>query len=170
MNDAAVLLIDPKYGHNLGSAVRACAVFGVPECRWTGWRGARDAEARLPREERLRDYRRKVAFGSAVDGDRPIDWFAGRGLTPVAVERRQGFEVLGGGFLHPERALYVFGPEDGDLERGTLGACHRFVTIPGGCLNLGAAVNVVLYDRQRQREGGETLRLGLAGAVHHAQP
>jgi tRNA(Leu) C34 or U34 (ribose-2'-O)-methylase TrmL len=42
----------------------------------------------------------------------------------------------------------VFGPEDGHVPKGIRTACHRFVTIPShGCLNLAAAVNVVLYDR-----------------------
>jgi tRNA(Leu) C34 or U34 (ribose-2'-O)-methylase TrmL len=146
---SAVLLIDPKYGHNLGAVVRAAAVFDVPEVRWTGWRADREVTARLPREERLRDYKRKVSF-CREGRERPIDLFVRRGFTPVAIERRDNYEVLGT-FEHPANALYVFGPEDGDLERGTLTACHRFVQIPGGCLNLGAAVNVVLYDRVRQR-------------------
>lgn len=61
-------------------------------------------------------------------------------------------------FEHPEDALYVFGPEDGGLPKPIRLACHRFVFIPTHhCLNLAAAVNVVLYDRRlkRQREGRE---------------
>jgi hypothetical protein len=62
---------------------------------------------------------------------------------------RDSAETLGE-FVHPPRALYVFGPEDGSLDRGLLAACHRFVQIPSrSCLNLAAAVNVVLYDRAR---------------------
>jgi tRNA(Leu) C34 or U34 (ribose-2'-O)-methylase TrmL len=68
-------------------------------------------------------------------------------LTPIAVEVRPNAERLPD-FEHPLNALYVFGPEDGTLDRGILEACHRFVVIPStNCLNLAAAVNVVLYDR-----------------------
>ena len=55
-------------------------------------------------------------------------------------------------FEHPENALYVFGPEDGGLPKPIRVLCHRFVVIPTRhCLNLAAAVNVVLYDRLLKR-------------------
>ena len=56
-------------------------------------------------------------------------------------------------FEHPEDALYVFGPEDGGLPRPVRLLCHRFVFLPTHhCLNLAAAVNVVLYDRRLKRQ------------------
>jgi tRNA(Leu) C34 or U34 (ribose-2'-O)-methylase TrmL len=145
----SVLLIDPKYAHNLGAVVRACAVFGARELRWTGDRATRDMD-RLPREERLHDYRRKVDFAAVSQplAERPVDlWTRHGSITPVAVEVLDSAEPLTT-FVHPQRAVYVFGPEDGGLPKGIRNACHRFVTIPAdGCLNLSAAVNVVLYDR-----------------------
>jgi tRNA(Leu) C34 or U34 (ribose-2'-O)-methylase TrmL len=78
--------------------------------------------------------------------DRPLDAFP-EDVTPVAVEVLDSAESLPT-FIHPLGAVYVFGPEDGELPKGVRNACHRFVTIPSdGCLNLAAAVNVVLYDR-----------------------
>lgn len=76
-----------------------------------------------------------------------------RGLvTPVAVELRPEAESLVT-FEHPEDALYVFGPEDGSLPKPIRRLCHRFVVIPTHhCLNLAAAVNVVLYDRRFKRQ------------------
>ncbi len=72
-------------------------------------------------------------------------------VTPVAVELRRSAESLID-FEHPERALYVFGPEDGSLDRAVLGLCHRFVVIPTlHCTNLAAAVYTVLYDRHAKR-------------------
>jgi tRNA(Leu) C34 or U34 (ribose-2'-O)-methylase TrmL len=62
-------------------------------------------------------------------------------------------------FEHPSDAVYVFGPEDGSLDRAVLGQCHRFVTIPTRhCTNLAAAIYTVLYDRhaKRVRAGLET--------------
>lgn len=77
------------------------------------------------------------------------------GFTPVAVEVLDNSEPLDA-FVHPENAIYVFGPEDDSLPGYVREACHRFVTIPTAIrtpLNLAAAVNVVLYDRlAKQRE------------------
>ncbi len=156
LTDLGVVLIDPKYPHNVGAAVRACAVFGVPVMRWTGERLTEQIAERLPREERLKEYRRRVDFAPA-DG-RVVDELATAGLTPVAVEARRASESLHA-FVHPDRALYVFGPEDGSISRGVLRACHRFVRIPSdGPLNLAAAINVVLYDRTLKRDAGPLQR------------
>lgn len=70
-------------------------------------------------------------------------------LVPVAVEVLDSSEGLDS-FEHPDKALYAFGPEDGDLPKGVRAVCHRFVRIPTLTrtpLNLAAAVNIVLYDR-----------------------
>lgn len=147
---AAVLLIDPKYPHNVGAAIRACSIFGADKLRWTGDRvpDPRTEEGthvgRLPREERMKLYDRVSWNRSSVN---EIDRFASYGYTPVCVEVLDEAESLVD-FIHPDDALYVFGPEDGSIERGVKTACHRFVTIPSAsCLNLAAAINVVLYDR-----------------------
>lgn len=51
-------------------------------------------------------------------------------------------------FQHPQRAFYVFGPEDGTLGKATLEWCVRRIMVPTRtCMNLAATVNVVLYDR-----------------------
>jgi hypothetical protein len=100
---------------------------------------------RLPREERMRGFQ-EVEIRQA---DRFFDAF--EDVVPVAVELRRNSESLID-FEHPGRALYVFGPEDGSLDRGTLAQCHRFVVIPTRhCTNLAAAVYTVLYDRHAKR-------------------
>jgi tRNA(Leu) C34 or U34 (ribose-2'-O)-methylase TrmL len=72
-------------------------------------------------------------------------------VVPVAVELRRNAESLIE-FTHPEDAVYVFGPEDGSLDRAVLGLCHRFVVIPTRqCTNLAAAVYTVRYDRHAKR-------------------
>jgi tRNA(Leu) C34 or U34 (ribose-2'-O)-methylase TrmL len=156
--NAGVLLIDPKYPHNVGAAWRACAVWGAHTLRWTGNRveDPRDWPKgyRLPREERMKAYA-KVSGAQTEAPDDPLLPFVGAGLTPVAVELRDDAENLVD-FVHPERAVYVFGPEDGSVGKGIFAACHRFVRIPSdGCLNLAAAVNVVLYDRHLQEANGD---------------
>ena len=82
-------------------------------------------------------------------GDQFFDAF--EDAVPVAVELRRNAESLID-FVHPEHALYVFGPEDGSLSRATLAQCHRFLVIPTRhCTNLSAAVYTVLYDRHAKR-------------------
>jgi tRNA(Leu) C34 or U34 (ribose-2'-O)-methylase TrmL len=81
-----------------------------------------------------------------IQFDYPFDAFD-NGVVPVAIELRNNSENLTW-FEHPERALYVFGPEDGSIGKSVLRHCHRFVVIPTKhCVNLAAAVYIVLYDR-----------------------
>ena len=61
-------------------------------------------------------------------------------------------------YKHPDRAFYIFGPEDGTLGQSVTGWCRDIIYVPTiFCMNLAAAVNVVLYDRMAKRgESHET--------------
>ena len=153
----AVALVDPKYGHNAAGALRACAAFGIRQLWISGRRVTDEWEGpgRLPREERMRSY----GGVDVIAGEYFFDAF-GPDTVPVAVEVQQNAEPLTT-FEHPEKALYIFGPEDGGLGRVHLRECHRFVIIPSDhCLNLAVAVGAVLLDRRmkRQRDGLEPIR------------
>jgi len=51
-------------------------------------------------------------------------------------------------YQHPENALYIFGPEDGNISQTIIDKADAVVYIPTqGCMNLAATVNVLLYDR-----------------------
>ena len=55
-------------------------------------------------------------------------------------------------FNHPERAIYVFGPEDGSVPTRIVAKSQYIVSVPTRqCMNLAATVNVVLYDRLAKR-------------------
>lgn len=145
---ARVLLVDPKYPHNVGGAYRAAACFGASGLYVVGDRVSLEPHAgyRLPREERLRSYRREVELRAISS----LDAIAGPAV-PIAVEVSPAAEQLHH-FEHPEDAIYVFGPEDGSLPKGWRTICHRFVVIPSyHALNLAAAVYTVLYDRVAKR-------------------
>jgi len=146
----AVVLIDPKYGHNASAALRACAAFSVTQLWVTGNRAVQEWESRrrLPREERMKAYD-KVEVGFC---DYPFDAYKPGSVTPVAVEVLENAEPLTT-FVHPENALYVFGPEDGSIPKAVRLLCHRRVIIPSDhCLNLSVAVGSVLLHRRMSRQ------------------
>jgi tRNA(Leu) C34 or U34 (ribose-2'-O)-methylase TrmL len=70
---------------------------------------------------------------------------------PIAIERADGAKPIQD-FTHPERAFYVFGPEDGSVPKAVQEWCKCVVYIPARhCMNLAATVNVVLFDRAMKR-------------------
>lgn len=147
MNLPAIILINPKYKHNVGAVIRACACFGVENFLWTGDRVNPETYERLPREERMKGYS-QVNWQRV---DKPLKHLPEH-ITPVAVEIRPSAETLTT-FEHPEDAVYIFGPEDGSIPQVYRRLSHRFVFIPSHfCLNLACAVNVVLYDRRAKRQ------------------
>ena len=153
MRAPGVVLINPKFSHNVGATIRACSCFGVESLVWTGSRIDVSTYGRLPREERMKGYK-SVQF---VNDQRPLELF--ENLTPVCVEVYEHSEPLTT-FDHPENAVYVLGPEDGKVPQVIRRLCYRFVHIPARfCLNLSAAVNVVLAHRlmSRQLAGREAL-------------
>lgn len=138
----SIVLVNPKFSHNVGAAVRAASCFGAKQVWWTGNRVKLDDKHRLPREERMKGYN-DVELRQF---DEVYDQFDSD-VVPVAIELRKNAEPLQS-FEHPKKAIYIFGPEDGSLNGTHLSRCHRFVVIPTKhCVNLAAAVYIVLYDR-----------------------
>lgn len=144
----AIGLIDPRYAHNVGAAVRAASCFGFGQVWFSGDRVRLQVQAakRVPREERMKGFRDV----ELINFDHFVDQFPAD-VTPVAVELRPNAEMLPD-FEHPENPLYVLGPEDGSIPQSVLKKCHRFVVIPTRhCTNLAAAVYLMLYDRLLKR-------------------
>lgn len=142
MMTPSVVLINPKYPHNLAATIRACSCFGIEYLYYTGERMEIKEGDRLPREERMKGYKEVIWRRD----DTPI---YGSG-TPVCVEICEQSEPLTT-FQHPIDAVYIFGPEDGGVTQSFKVKCHRFVHIPARhCLNLAAAVNVILCHRMMQ--------------------
>lgn len=136
----AVGLDNPKTPVNIAAALRACGCYGAAMLATSGHRYRKHGC------DTNKDWRR-MPFVQVEDLKTVIPF----GCVPVAVDLVDGAESLVS-LEHPERAFYVFGPEDGTLGERILSWCPKRVMIPTRtCMNLAACVNVVLYDRMQKQ-------------------
>lgn len=136
---AAIGLYNPKTVHNVGSVLRAAGCFDAAMIAVEGRRYHRACT------DTTKMYKHLPLVHGPLHDLVPFD------CVPVAVELIEGAQSLHG-YHHPERAFYVFGPEDGSIPREVSSWCRDVIYVPShGCLNLAAAVNVVLYDRNKKR-------------------
>jgi len=140
MSYFAVGLHSPKTSNNIGAALRACGVFGAALLTVSG----RRYKGSLTDVWKQHKHTPLIQCANLM-GMTPYD------CVPVGVDLVDGACPLPE-YKHPERAYYIFGPEDGTLGHKVLDKCRDVIYIPspGPCLNLAAAVSVVLYSRQTQ--------------------
>lgn len=155
---SSIGLYQPKDHKNVGSVLRACSVFDVSLLVTSGRRYQKHSTdttsgyRHMPFQQGVSDLRDYIPYDA----------------VPVAVDIIPGainlFE-----YKHPERAFYVFGPEDGTLGSSVTDWCRDVVYVPTHyCMNLAASVNVLLYDRaaknfrkQQMLASNPTVPLGL---------
>ena len=139
MGYSCIGLVNPKTPANIGSIMRAAGCYGAQSVMYSG---KRYAKAKQFITDPQKYYRHIPLIG--VDDLKCVIPY---GCVPVAVDLIEGSESLVE-YKHPERAFYIFGPEDGTLGVKTLEWCRDTVYVPGNnCMNLAATVNVILYDR-----------------------
>lgn len=139
-----IALENPKGVDNVGYAIRAAGCFGASHVHYSGDRYDRAAPFAVAAAKHLGE----VCLNKAES----LIAACPAGYSKVAVELAVGAEPLAQ-FQHPEKAFYIFGPEDGSLAQSTLDACDHVVYIPAtNSLNLAASVNVLLYDRSAKTE------------------
>ena len=135
---ASIGLHRPKNAENVGGVLRAAWCYGVAQVSISGARNnwlhhatnTPSAHKHMP-VVLTDDLLEQVPFGTQIVA---VD------LIPGAVSLPE--------FVHPERAIYLFGPEDGTLGGEMVRRAHHVVMVPTrACMNLSACVNVVLYDR-----------------------
>jgi tRNA(Leu) C34 or U34 (ribose-2'-O)-methylase TrmL len=137
---ATIGLHMPKTPANVGHVLRAASAFDVASVYVSGTR-----------------YRRSGTDTSAAYRHLPLievtdlHSIVPYDCVPVAVELTDDARPIST-FIHPERAMYIFGPEDSSLGQKVTGWCRDVIYVPTAhCLNLAACVNVVLFHRAMQR-------------------
>ncbi len=133
---ACIGLHCPKDVHNIGAVLRAAFIY---EAGMVAASGRRYSPACT---DTMKGHRHLplLEVNSLLDVI-PYD------CVPVAVDLLPGAIPLPL-YQHPQRAFYIFGPEDGTLGKNITDRCRDVVMVPmRGCMNLAAAVNVILYDR-----------------------
>ncbi|MFN3713701.1 MAG: RNA methyltransferase [Alcanivoracaceae bacterium] len=132
-------LVDPKSPSNVGSVMRAAGCYQVDQVRYSGGRFERAAQYQTD----TKDILSKIPL---VREDQLLQGLPGN-MKIVCVELAEGASPLPQ-FVHPDQAIYVFGPEDGSIPQALIDEADHVVYVPTvGCMNLAAAVNVLLYDR-----------------------
>ncbi len=132
-------LANPKSPSNVGAVMRAAGCYGADRIVYTGSRYGR--AVRFHTDTKDVGSRIPLIMVDDLTADLPPE------IKIVCVELVEGATALPG-FVHPDHALYLFGPEDGSLDQTLIDRADAVVYIPTiGCMNLAATVNVVLYDR-----------------------
>ena len=141
-NNSAVFigLTNPKGPTNVGSVLRAAGCFKADSVFYSGTRYARAAKYNT-------DTKNISTNIELTPCDNLLDVVPAE-FKIVCVDLVEGATPLPE-FTHPEKAFYIFGPEDGSISQAVIDKADAVVYIPTvGCLNLAASVNVLLYDRQ----------------------
>lgn len=74
-----------------------------------------------------------------------------KGCRLIGVEMGDGAELLDD-FVHPDRAVYLFGAEDHGLPQRILDKCHMVIKLQGKhSLNVSVTGSIVVYHRKMQR-------------------
>lgn len=141
---AAIGLVNPKSPTNVGGIMRAVGCYSADAVFYTGKRyelAASNGSAQYNTDTKLASQSiAKTKVESLVDAV-PDE------VKIVCVDLVEGAVPLPD-FQHPEKALYIFGPEDGTISQQIVNRADAVVYVPTiGCMNLAASVNVLLYDR-----------------------
>jgi len=134
-----------KNAFNWGSLFRTANIFGASFIFTIGQRFREQASDTMRTERHLPLFTYKNI--KEFNDNRPYN------CKLIGVERYGSAHSLVN-FIHPERCMYILGPEDGSLSRETISLCQDLVRIPGEVsLNLSVAGSIVLYDRIAKNGG-----------------
>lgn len=139
-------LLNPKSPQNVGSVLRAAGNYRVDKVFYTGQR----YERALALNPDTPNVSRKVSEDIPISGVESLIEdvkYKSSDMRVVCIEFALNATSLPD-YRHPQKAYYIFGPEDGSLSQHIIDKADDVVYIPTvGSMNLAATVNVVLYDR-----------------------
>ncbi|MFQ2266062.1 RNA methyltransferase [Aeromonas hydrophila] len=140
-------LVNPKSPENVGAVMRAAGCYGADEVYYTG--------NRFELARRFATDTKQMVEKIPLLGVDDLMEMVPAGCTPVLVDLIEGATSLPD-YVHPARAFYIFGPEDGTLDPARFKAVQEVIYVPThGCMNLAASVNVILYDRLAKQLRGQ---------------
>lgn len=147
-------LSNPKTPTNVGAVMRAAGCFLADAVFYTGHRYKTAAQFHT-------DTQNAASTIPLKSVDCLLDSIP-ESVQVVCVELVEGATPLPE-FQHPDKAFYIFGPEDGSIKQAVVNKADAVVYIPTkGSLNLAQTVNVVLYDRMAKagftRVGDDLIR------------
>ncbi|SMY31504.1 SpoU rRNA Methylase family protein [Photobacterium malacitanum] len=146
MKDASVIigLSNPKSPTNIGAVLRAAGCYKADAVIYTG--------TRYDKAAKFQTDTKKMAQSIPLSGVESMLDNLPPDMKIVCVDFAEGATLLPH-FEHPEKAIYIFGPEDGSISQDVADRADHVVYVPTvGCMNLAASVNVVLYDRLAKQE------------------
>jgi tRNA(Leu) C34 or U34 (ribose-2'-O)-methylase TrmL len=132
-----IILNNPKYWENVGGVLRLAHNYNADFVVVGGRRYKKMCSDTTSAHRHIPVYHNVEDLHSFV----PYD------CVPIAIEILEGATPLPK-FNHPQKAVYIFGPEDGSVSKGVLEWCKYKVYVPTNhCMNLASTVAVVMYDR-----------------------
>lgn len=145
-----IALTNPKTPTNVGSVIRAAGCYQADQIIYNGNRYAKAAEYHkhtlqtdtfnMADKIPLLRVESFLALRSSLESI-PLT------AKIICVDLVEGATPLPH-FIHPEEAVYIFGPEDSSIKQEVIDIADDVVYVPTiGCMNLAATVNVLLYDR-----------------------
>lgn len=138
-NSVTIGLSNPKSATNVGAVMRAAGCYAVDNVIYTG--------TRYDRAVKMNTDTKKVTSVIPLNAQQHLLDNKADDVQVICVDLVEGAIPLPN-FTHPEKALYLFGPEDGTLDQKLINQADAVVYVPTiGCMNLAATVNVLLYDR-----------------------
>ncbi|TMP30434.1 23S rRNA methyltransferase [Pseudoalteromonas rubra] len=139
----AIGLVNPKSPTNVGGVLRAAGCYNAQAVYFNGNRYAKAAKYHTDTKN--------IAGNIPIQQVDDLSSLKVPGRALICIELVEGATPLPQ-FVHPDNAIYVFGPEDGSLPQDIVDAADAVVYVPTtGCMNLAATVNVLLYDRMAKR-------------------
>lgn len=134
----------PKTGINIGTLFRSARAFGADFVFTIGRRYQRQSSAmKCERHLPVLHFDTAESWRKAMPNDARL----------VAVEIAEKAKPIED-FLHPSRAIYLLGPEDGSLPPEFMKGCEVIQIPTTYCLNVASAGTVVLYDRVAKQNSG----------------